>query len=175
MQQDMNEAEFQQLREQTWRRKLTPEEEARVNGYLLSNADAQAGWEAEAGLTHLLGQLPDAPLASNFTAQVLRAIDRETATAARDDEARPAWWQWLHRRVPRLAWATLAAVCVIFAYAAFQYQQVRRTELAESVARVSTFAAAIDPEVFEDFEAIRRLSQVPADDSEFLAALSSTK
>ena len=175
MKQDMNEAAFQQLREQNWRRKLTPEEESGVIEFFLANPDAQARWDADAGLTQLLSQLPDAPVASNFTAQVMHAIDREAAAAARGDEPRPTWRQWLNRRVPRLAWAALAAAAVIGAYAVFQFQQVRRGELANSLAQVSTIAATIRPEVFEDFEAIRLLSQVPTDDSEFLAALSATK
>jgi hypothetical protein len=168
MRQEMNEAEFQRLREQSWRRKLTAEEESRLAARVFANADAQADWEAESALTHALSQLPDVPMASNFTAQVLHAIDRDSAAERYDGKPRVALPEWLRRCLPRVAWATLPAACVLVAYAAHQYRQIRRAELVESVVRVSTVASVVKPEVFKDFDAIALLSQLPADDSELM-------
>jgi hypothetical protein len=168
MRQEMNEAEFQRLREESWRRKLTAEEESRLAACVFADSDAQADWEAESALTHVLSQLPDAPMASNFTAQVMHAIDRDSATEPNDAKPRLALGEWLCRRLPRVAWATLSAACVLLACAAYQYRQIRRAELVESVVRVSTVASVIKPEVFRDFDAIALLSQLPADDSELM-------
>ena len=173
MNQEMNESEYQRLREQSWRRKLTAEEELRLDDYWSAQPEGESDREAEAGLTHLLSQLPAAPMASNFTAQVMRALDREVDAEARKNQPGVPFWRSFNRRAARIAWATLAATCVLLAYASFQYRQIRRAELAESVAKISTVAVTVRPEVFEDFEAIRRLSQIPADDSELLAALRS--
>jgi hypothetical protein len=167
MRQEMNEAEFQRLREESWRRKLTAEEES-LAARVFADADAQADWEAESALTHVLSQLPDAPMASNFTAQVMHAIDRDSATERHDEKPRFALGVWLRRRLPRVAWATLPAACVLLACAAYQYRQIRRAELVESVVRVSTVASVVKPEVFKDFDAIALLSQLPADDSELM-------
>ena len=168
MRQEMNQAEFQRLRDQIWRRKLTAEEESRLAARVFADADAQADWEAESALTHVLSQLPDAPMASNFTAQVMHAIERDSASESHDEKPRFALGGWLRRRLQRVAWATLPAMCVLLAYAAHQYRQIRRAELIESVVRVSTVASVVKPEVFKDFDAIALLSQLPADDSELM-------
>ena len=57
----MNEAEYQELLEASWRRDLTPAEMARLHAGLAEQPDLRAGWEDESGLNRLLDQLPDAP------------------------------------------------------------------------------------------------------------------
>ena len=165
----MNESEFQQLRGSSWRRRLTAAEEARLQEYFLLHPDAQVDWESDATVSQLLSQLPDAPIASNFTAQVMQAVDRDIRLAERATEYHPSLWQWLHRWAPRAAWTSLALSGVFLAYA--QYQNFSRAQFAKGVAQVSRMAALPNLEMFEDFEAIHRISQVTPDDSEVLAAL----
>ncbi len=78
-----NDPTYNRLRELSWRRKLTGAEEAELRAWLAAHPDAQADWEAEAGLNAALGRLPDAPVPSNFTARVLQAVEREAAAELR--------------------------------------------------------------------------------------------
>ena len=73
----MSDAEFNLLLENATRRKLTAVEEARLRAHLASDPSAKAVWEEEMALSQLLDRLPDAPLATNFAAQVLEAVERE--------------------------------------------------------------------------------------------------
>jgi hypothetical protein len=169
MNQKVNESHYQQLREQSWRRKLTAKEEESLQAYFLIQPEAQADWETETSLNQHLSQLPDAPVASNFTALVMQAIDREVHAAARAEEELPRLWHWLRRWAPRAAWASLVLGGVFLAYA--QYQSFTRSRLARSVAQVSAMTAPRNWQMFEDFEAIHRIGQVTPDDAEVLAAL----
>ena len=79
----MTDQEFTRLRETSWQRPLDPVEDARVRAYLAANPAAQRDWELESELTQLLARVPNAPVPSNFTHQVLAAVDRETRSPAR--------------------------------------------------------------------------------------------
>src|SRR5262245_52791940 len=107
----MSEAEYQALLEASWRRRLTATEEARLQAWLAAHPEEQARWESESSLSQLLEQLPDVPVASNFTARVLQAARSEAARPA----ARPLLEvvrDWLlPRRATGVAWAALA-ICV---------------------------------------------------------------
>ena len=72
----MNESDYQALVEASWWRSLTVEEQLRLDGWLAAHPQARVDWEAERSLNGLLTNLSDAPVASNFTAQVLQAVDR---------------------------------------------------------------------------------------------------
>src|SRR5262245_52089399 len=84
---NMNESEYQALMEASWRRPLTDEEQARLDAWLRTHPAAHNEWEAEMALNRLLEQLPEAPVASNFTARVLQALDRESAALERRESA----------------------------------------------------------------------------------------
>src|ERR1051326_7493813 len=114
----MNEAEYNHLREESWRRALTSAEEARLQSHLAAHPDAQAEWEAEKGLTQFLADLPDAPVASNFTSLVLQAVDGEERAIVQREDALGWFTRCLRRPVSRLAWA--AAVFTI-AFVGLQY------------------------------------------------------
>src|SRR5258707_9900894 len=103
-----NDPLFIKFRELSWRRKLTPAEQTELRNWLAAHVEAQADWEAEAGLSDALDQLPDAPVPSNFTANVLQAIQRETAAEARARQTAFPWW----RRLPWLPRTAFAAVVV---------------------------------------------------------------
>jgi hypothetical protein len=169
----MNETEFNELREAGWRRALTAAEEARWQLHLAANPEGQADGEADKALTQMLADLPDVALPSNFTALVLQAVDR----AAPEPVARPRVLDWfrnvLHRPVSRLAWT--AALCAVAFAGLQQYRSWQRSEMADSVLKISSVAALPDPRLFQDFDAIQRLNQLPAvDDAELIRILSPT-
>ena len=166
----MQGSDYSELLRASAQRQLTSEEEAQLAAYLSNHPDLQASWEEERALGRLLRRLPDAPLASNFTAQVLRLVERECTPARYGNTT--GW-----SAVARLHWVWkaaggLAAICLgLLSY--HQYDFSRREEVAQSVATVSRSVAALSTlDLLENFEAIRRLTQVPQEvDAELLAAL----
>ncbi len=58
----MNETEYRELMEASWRRQLTAAEEARLQAWLVAHPDEQPRWESESSLNQLLEQLPDVPV-----------------------------------------------------------------------------------------------------------------
>src|SRR6185295_6857614 len=92
----MNDAAFNQLLDTALRRKLTAEEEARLQVILARDPQAKAVWEEEIALSQLLDGLPDAPLASNFTAQVLQAVESDSRRHWRA----PKLFRWVGLRRP---------------------------------------------------------------------------
>lgn len=163
----MNDPVYQRLLETSWRRELTPAEQAELEARLADRPEARAAWETDAALSRLLRRLPDASPSSNFTAQVLRAVEVEAAS--RRSHAR--WWEsWFRPVWPRLAWGV--AVLALAAVAVHHHRQTSRARLARELARMSVVVSLPSVEVFQDFEPIRRLSHVPAaSDEDLLAAL----
>jgi len=165
----MNDELYTELLQTSWRRKLSAEEEAQLRAWLAAHPEGQADWEEEALLTQQLERLPKAPLASNFTAQVMQKLDLELAREDRE----PRGWnmpQWWRRIVPRLAPALLLAV--LAATGVVQYQKYQHTQMVDSVRRLTPVASVLQPEVMQDFDAIQQLRYVPSvSDEELLAAL----
>ena len=160
----MNEIEFQKLKEASWRRKLTAQEKTALNHHFGAHSEARTQWEEEAGLSELLGKLPDAPVSTNFTTRVLQEVQRD---AGQNRTHRHGFFHWLRFNwLPRIAIASL-----VVSGGFFSIQQYQRTQIAHDVATVSSAAAAALPQQWlEDFDAINRLSQPPVD-NELLAAL----
>jgi hypothetical protein len=167
----MNESEYQALMEASWRRALTDDEQARLDAWLRLHPEAHNDWEAEATLNRLLEQLPDAPpVASNFTARVMQALERESAAAARSTSVLGRLKQWFWRPAPRVAWALVVAVLLGFGY--HQHQTNVRGEMARGLSVLANVATLSDPAVLQDFEAIQRLGKsAPGDDEELYALL----
>lgn len=154
----MNDPVYQKLLETSWRRKLTPDEQARLQDFLSAHPEARADWQAQSALNGLLRQLPAAPLASNFTAQVLRAVAAEqTRRSRRSGLAR--WWEdWSKVLLPRAAWA---GVALLLGLAATQeYRHLNRVRIARDLSQVPVVAELPAPEVFEDFDAIQQMCKV---------------
>jgi len=169
----MNDPVYNQLRESSWRRKLTEAEEARLRELLASHPEAKEDWEIEAGLNRILEHLPEAPpVSSNFTARVLQALEREAAAQSRaGGNGWRAWWSlspW--RWMPRAAIASLALGLGVMAY--HQRQINVRTAMARDVVEFTQVVFASDPELMENFELIRRLGDSqPKADTELLALM----
>ncbi len=166
----MNESDFIQLREAGWRRRLTPEEEKQLRAWLHEHPESTGDWRDEMALNTALASLPDAPVPSNFTALVLQQVDRESAREDRSTTT-AGWWTRL-----RLGWlpraAGAAAVVLLLGAGGWQYQNFRHQQMAHGLVQFSFAAAAVpEPQVFGDFDAIRRLNPAPpaTDEALFVA------
>ncbi len=165
----MNDPLYNRLREASWRRKLSPDEEAALAKWLASHPETLEDWEAEAGLNEILNRLPEPQVATNFTARVVAAAEREAAASV---SSRPR--RWLLPSLIRKA----AFAAVIFGFAVFSYSEYRgmqRKRIADSVATISRVAATPSPEVLKNIKAISYMSQAPGPDEELLKLLSMSK
>src|SRR5688572_27110742 len=131
----MNDAAFKQLLDTALRRKLTPEEEARLQACLAHDPQARAVWEEEMALSQLLNGLPDAPLASNFTAQVLQAVDRDSRQHRHRHAPKLLRWLGLRRPAQQRAAACLLVVLAGLGY--WQFESVRREKMALALHRLA--------------------------------------
>ncbi|MBI5384599.1 MAG: hypothetical protein HZA90_07900 [Verrucomicrobia bacterium] len=155
----MNDPVYRKLLETSWRRPLTPEEQARLAEFLAAHADAARDWEAEVALDRFLRAQRPPPLASNFTAQVLRAVEAEQARQRGRSPWRVWWEDWGRVLAPRLAWAGAALVLAVAGMQEYRY--LSRARLAQDLARISLVASVPAPEILQDFESIQQLSFVP--------------
>jgi negative regulator of sigma E activity len=142
--------------EPLWRRKLSAAERSGLTPEL----------DLEARLTSALAKIPDAPVASNFTARVLDAIELEEKQAAR---SRGRGWNW-HALLPRVA---VAAAVLIFAGVSIQRYEAnsQRFDLAKNVALVAAAQPLPSMDALENLDAIRRMSQSAHADGQLLADL----
>ena len=161
----MNEMEFKELREASWRRRLTAGEEDALHAYLAGRVEKRMQWEDELSLTELLGKLPEASVSTNFTTRVLQAVERDVASERRRD--RGIFDRLKLNWLPRIAVASVFICAAVFSV--IQYRANQRAEIAHDIAAVSQ-AATVPQEWLQDFEAINRLSQPRVDDV-LLAAL----
>jgi len=163
----MNEPVYDNLREVSWRRKLTTSEELQLRAWLAAHPEAQADWEDEARLNEMLGLLPDAPVASNFTNRVLQAVEQgEVAEPQESHGSRMAWWRRLATKV------AVVAIVVIAGFLSYQHFHAAhvRSKVAEGLVAVSTAQPVPGPDVIEDFDVIRIMPQLYVDE-ELLALL----
>ncbi|HZV34443.1 MAG TPA: hypothetical protein VFB72_07675 [Verrucomicrobiae bacterium] len=154
----MNEQEYQQLREQSWRRRLTQPEETILQEYLSANPRAQEDWLSEAELNQLLQHLPDASVSSNFTSRVVQAAQLEAASRQRASAWNWPAWMSIGNWVPRTAVATLA-VGLVLSLGYNQHQKSVREQFARNVVQLTDAVSASDPELMQDFEPIRQMGE----------------
>lgn len=141
---------------------LSPEEESRLEAWLAAHPDARAAWEQDRALGRALQALPDAPVSSNFTAQVMQQLDLAVAQENRKQGGWQLFW-------PRLGWAAAALALTVFG--AQQFRNVQRTQLAKDAALISKDIAQL-PDAFRDFDVVESLRQIPpASDDGILIAL----
>ncbi len=166
----MKDPVYSEFLETVSRRGLTVEEESRLQVYLAARPELKSAWEEEVGLNRLLEQLPSVPISSNFTAQVLLALDAEAGTSTRP--VARGWWRrigWL-QLAPRMALAGLVLCTGLLGY--WQHQVSHRAEFAKNIAALRGVARVPTMEMLKNFDAISRLSQSPQTaDLELLAAL----
>ena len=118
----------------------------------------------------LVSRLPNVPVASNFTARVMHAVELE--------ELRGSRWRFWHGHwrffLPRAAVAATAVGC-----AAIMFQQhelsARRQVLAEHAAFVTASQPMPSMDALKNFAAIQRMSQTAQPDDELIALASNMK
>lgn len=170
----MNNADFERLRELTWRRKLSSTEVADLQRLLAADPLAREAWQSETALNQLLEGLPEAPpVASNFTARLMQSIARDAAASARERApvSRHFWrgWRWL----PRVGVAGLVAGFVLVGYEHHQAQE--HAALVRRMAEVAGIASASGPDFMQDLEPIRRMGGAqPQADVEILALMNAS-
>lgn len=159
---------YEKLQEISWRRKLSSAEERQLREWLAAHPDAQESFELDMGLTEALGKMPDVPVASNFTARVLQAVEREAMAEAGAQDSRWNIWRKLPRWLPRVASATVVVIAGLLAYVhnnSVNSVDVKQRMLAQRIAGMPLPS----PEVLTNFEAIRIVSATPAPDEQLLA------
>jgi anti-sigma factor RsiW len=173
---------FERFREISWRRALTDAERAELESWLANNPKFRAEWEAEMALSSSLRRLPQPAVPSNFTARVLRAVERETVSESHA-HATAGWWRALAGKARWMVGSSFAAVAVILGLVIheqqarrqqeFQAQARRQHELAlmNSLKIISDVPVLPNTEVLANFETIRRLNQAPPPDEQLLALL----
>ncbi len=120
-------------------------------------------------LNEMLSRLPDAPVASNFTARVMQQINLEESRQARK-------WNFIFKWQRFLPRAAVATVAIIFAGLTLQQheQNVHRVAFDQNVALVAqTPMPSVD--ALKNFDAIQRMSQPAHADEELLALASEVK
>src|ERR1019366_1081312 len=158
---------FDNLRETSWQRKLSPAEEAELRDWLAAHPEARTDWEADVALSRMLDHLPEIRVSSNFIARVLQAVENDKAAVVRASQLK---WKWVWRSfLPKAALASVFIVMTVFSYREAIFE--KRQRLAKSVETVSQVASLPGPDILKDFDAIAQLNQSPAPDTELLALL----
>ncbi|HTR40649.1 MAG TPA: hypothetical protein VMH87_03460 [Pseudomonadales bacterium] len=122
--------------------------------------------DAQKRMREFLTRLPDVPVASNFTARVMQAIELEER---RQSRWRLFGWRW-RVVIPRTATAT-----VIVGLASFTFYQheiyIQQVALAKSAALVASQQMP-SMDALKNFDAIQRMGQTAHPDNELLALAS---
>lgn len=152
----MKDSANKQFKELAWRQQLTDVERARIEKHLAEHPETRADWEADLSLNRLLQQLPEAPpVASNFTAQVMQAVERQGWPQPEKIAGRQGWLDW-RVWVPRLSVA--CAVLGVGCLALFQQHQIaERRMTGQIVAKMAEAYSAAGPTTVQDFDSISRL------------------
>ena len=158
---------FNELRERSWRKELTGDEEAALRDWLAKHPEAQPDWEAETALNEALRRLPDVPLSNNFTSRVVQAVHLQKAAELK--RKRRVRLIWLGGIMWKLGVAGIAGAAGFFCYEQVHSTRLR-TQIGQSVAKVSAVTSLPSAEILENFEAIR-LSATPAADEKLLSLL----
>jgi negative regulator of sigma E activity len=117
-------------------------------------------------LRELLSRLPDAPVASNFTARVMQQIDLEAARSSRK-------WNFILKWRAFLPRAAVAAVAIFFAGLAFHHHEIysQHAAFAKNVALVAEAQPLPGVEALKNFDVIQRMGQPQRADEELLALM----
>lgn len=164
----MNEPKTNELRDALWRGSWSSAQEAELARWIRAHPEAKADWEADLALQRTLDHLPPAPISSNFTDRVMRALDGEIAQDAPGRSQNRPWWRI---RFPGRALAGAAALLAAGGLLVHQHRLNVRSEIAHSIAVATNAARVPGVEALEDFDAINRLDTVTPVDEELLGAL----
>jgi hypothetical protein len=152
-------------RETLWRRLPTDAERVALGAQPDLELEIR---ELEIRLTESLAKMPDVPVASNFTARVMSAIEQEESGQARQGTFHFHWnWRVF---LPRIL---ATAAIVVFAGLSWQRYEVssQRSLLAKNIAQVAATQPLPSVEILKNFDAIQRLSQPVDADKDLLALM----
>jgi anti-sigma factor RsiW len=169
----MNDARKDDLIKLSMRRELSPEERSALEAEFAVRPELRAAWEEERALSRALQSLPDVPVSSNFTAQVLLALDAEARPRRRHGVLNR---DWLARLWPRVG---LGALALGLAFVGGQqwYEATRHEKYVRDVSFAAADLASMPNAelLLRDFDAIRELGQIStvaaSSDDELLRAL----
>ena len=163
----MNQPMLEKLFQTANKRDLNEAELTQMEDWLASNPVERAELEA---VDQLLNELPDEPVASNFTTRVLQEIrSAEDNSPAR---VTASWWKIITPRFSSInIAATAVAMVILIGGVVYQsHLNKNRVEVAASLQAVATFAEMF-PVVLNDFDAIEVIGQADPIDEELWAAL----
>ena len=163
----MNESDYNQLMEKSWRGELTASQKAELQAWLAQHPEREEDWNAEMNLTEAMKRLPEIPVSSNFTARVLRAVEHEGA--AKSPPRLPAWKWLLHSFIPRAAFAAVV-LAGLFTYHEYRTAE-RRAELVHGVEVIAGVPSLPSPEILQNFDTIRKMGATPGPDPELIALM----
>src|ERR1700733_12091249 len=113
----MKDEENQKWREFAWRRRVDASEEAELQRFLAAHPEVREDFQSEAELNHSLDRIPEAPrVSSNFTALVMREIERESASDARNRPRVWTSWRAMMNFLPKAAVAALILSSAVLGY-----------------------------------------------------------
>ena len=162
---------YKDLRELSWKRKLSPAEEAQLRTWLEAHPEVRADWEVEAGLSDALERLKEPEVPGNFTARVLAAVEADAARQEWTEGWRQRWRLWNLRWLPRAALASLVLISGLVGLQHYQRaQQEKRVQYARSVAAISDVPSLPSPAILQDFDAIHAMYQSVTPDEDLLKA-----
>ncbi len=145
-----------------WIRELRPDEQAALERLFAEQASYRAQWEEDVAIIEGVDRLPDIPVSTNFTSQVMQSLARRVDGASEkpSEEKTIRWWARLGF-VPRLG-VGFALVLAVFG-SFLQYKQGDSSKMAESLVLVTESETVPSLEELQHFEAIQMLAQVPVD------------
>ncbi len=122
--------------------------------------------EVEARLTESLAKMPNVPVATNFTARIMDAVDREEAMSTASRFFRRDWRMLLPR-------VMATAIVLIFTGIFWERYELssQRVILVKNVAQVASSKPIPSVDALSNFDAIQRMSQPVTADTEVLALM----
>ncbi|MCS1407806.1 MAG: hypothetical protein M2R45_00966 [Verrucomicrobia subdivision 3 bacterium] len=155
-------SEYDDLLSIRWMRDLNEREEVCLERLFESDPTLRSQWEEDLALLTGVDRLPDVPVATNFTSQVMARLAQKVGGGTVTAVATPTA-SWLERLglVPKLGVGFAVALTIAGFFV--QHQRGESGLLVESLAVVTKSGAAPTVEELQNFEAIQMLAQVASD------------
>lgn len=152
---------LEQLIEKSREGRLTQEERLLLEGLFDQDPTLYKEWKEECKLNDLFSLLPEAPLSSDFTEQVLNKTFDLEATQKTQEDVRFASWLSLIWNRPWLKHAAAACVICLLSFGVYyQQSQTRIQQMAESISTVAETVAEVSAVSETDLEAIQVLGSM---------------
>lgn len=153
--------QLEQLIEKSRKENLSQEERILLERLFDQDPALRKDWEEECRLTALFSLLPDAPLSSDFTEQVLKqTFDVEAPQKSRLETAF-VYWSLFSQKNRWLKYAAAACLVFLLSFGFYHHQsQVRIHQMAESLSTVAETATEVAVVSEVDLNAIHVLGKM---------------